>query len=331
MQYRNNQQNGIQNQSSPYDIVPPPQNGTSNIPSTPQSHATMISSIQSSNHFVHQEQQEQQHEQHSRQDPHEILNDCRAIGFAIDDLESRLTSLSRYQREFVLSGDRSTDIDHLSKDMIIGYRGLAGRVKRIKTLPESQEVRNRSQVDALDRRIRKAINSYQLSESEFRKDIQEQQRRQFLIVRPDATEEEIQEATGGDTGAQIFKQALMNSDRRGQAQDTLHDVRQRHSAIQQIEETMLELQQLFQDLDVIVMEQQPVVQKVEQEAVDTHEHLKQGNVQLDRAIMSARAARRKKWILLGVCVAIVLVILIITMIWAGVTGQFVSLVDEFEL
>jgi len=264
-------------------------------------------------------------QQQNPTDPNAILNDCRAVGRAIDDLESRLATLQRSQRQFITSsGDSSKEVDSLSADIMSGYRGLADRVKRIKSRPESQDARNKPQVDALDRRIRKAIQSYQLVETQFRKDVQEQQRRQFLIVRPDATEEEIQEATSEGADTQIFQQALMNSDRRGQAQSALSNVRQRHAAIQQIEKTMLELQQLFQDLDAIVTEQEPMVQNVEQRAMDTHEHLEQGNVQLDRGIQSARAARKKKWICLGICVAIILVIVIIILIWAGVTGKFVS-------
>jgi len=263
-------------------------------------------------------------QQQNPTDPNAILNDCRAVGRAIDDLESRLANLQRSQRQFISSsGDSSKEVDALSADIMSGYRGLADRVKRIKSRPESQDARNKPQVEALDRRIRKAINSYQLVETQFRKDVQEQQRRQFLIVRPDATEQEIQEATSEGADTQIFQQALMNSDRRGQAQSALSNVRQRHAAIQQIEKTMLELQQLFQDLDAIVMEQEPMVQNVEQRAMDTHENLEQGNVQLDRGIASARAARKKKWICFGICVAIILVIVIIILIWAGVTGKFV--------
>lgn len=271
-------------------------------------------------------------QQQNPTDPNAILNDCRAVGRAIDDLESRLATLQRSQRQFISSsGDSSKEVDALSADIMSGYRGLADRVKRIKSRPESQDPRNKPQVDALDRRIRKAINSYQQVESQFRKDVQEQQRRQFLIVRPDATEQEIQEATADGADTQIFQQALMNSDRRGQAQSALSNVRQRHAAIQQIERTMLELQQLFQDLDAIVVEQEPMVQNVEQKAMDTNENLEQGNVQVDRAIVSARAARKKKWICLGICVAIILVIVIIILIWAGVTGKFVSSSCEHEM
>ena len=237
-----------------------------------------------------------------QRDPNAILNECRQVGRAIDDLEGRLQELQRVQRGFVGgNGASNKEIDSMSADIMTGYRGLADRVKRIKSQPDAQNARNKPQVDALDRRIRKAINSYQQVESQFRKDVQEQQRRQYLIVNPEASEAEIREATmdGGDT--QIFQQALLNSDRRGQAQSTLRNVQQRHDAIQQIERTMIELQQLFQDLDAIVVQQEPLVQNIEQKAEETNTHLTAGNVEVGKAVNSARAARKKKWICLGIC------------------------------
>lgn len=234
-------------------------------------------------------------------DPNATLNDCRAVGRAVDDLEGRLQELQRLQKNFV-SGSASSnkDVDSLSADIMSGYRGLADRVRRIKGQPDAGSPRNKAQVEALDRRIRKAIQSYQTQESAFRKEVQEQQRRQYLIVRPDASESEIREATeaGGDT--MIFQQALMNADRRGQAQSTLRNVKQRHEAIQQIEKTMIELQQLFQDLDAIVVQQEAPVMAIEQKAEETHTHLEAGNVHVAKAVDSARAARKKKWICLGI-------------------------------
>lgn len=237
-----------------------------------------------------------------QRDPNQILNDCRAVSRAVDDLEGRLQELQRLQRSFVSSaGVSNKDVDALSADIMSGYRGLADRVKRIKGQPDAGNPRNKPQVDALDRRIRKAIQSYQQTEAAFRKEVQEQQRRQYLIVRPDATESEIREATEGGGDTQIFQQALMQSDRRGQSQSTLRNVQQRHDAIQQIERTMIELQQLFQDLDAIVVQQDVAVQDIEVKAEETYGHIEAGNVHLDKGVSSARAARKKKWICLGIC------------------------------
>jgi len=258
-------------------------------------------------------------------DPNAILNDCRAVGRAIDDLESRLVELQRLQKNFISgSGASNRDVDNLSADIMSGYRGLADRVKRIKSQPDASNMRNKAQVDALDRRIRKAIQTYQTQESSFRKDVTEQQRRQYLIVRPDATESEIREATESGADTQIFQQALMNADRRGQAQSTLRNVQQRHEAIQQIERTMIELQQLFQDLDAIVVQQEAPVMAIEQKAEETHTHLEAGNVHVEKAVNSARAARKKKWICLGICVAIILVIVLIIIIYGATQGWFSS-------
>lgn len=234
-------------------------------------------------------------------DPNAILNECRQVGRAIDELEGRLGELQRIQRGFTSgNGTTNKEIDSMSADIMTGYRGLADRVRRIKSQPEAGDPRNRAQVDSLDRRIRKAINSFQQAESTFRKEVQEQQRRQYLIVNPEASEAEIREATqdGGDT--QIFQQALLNSDRRGQAQSTMRNVQQRHDAIQQIERTMLELQQLFQDLDAAIVQQEPLVQNIEQKAEITNTHLAAGNEHVGTAVKSARAARKKKWICLGI-------------------------------
>ncbi len=234
-------------------------------------------------------------------DPNAILNDCRNVSRAIDDMESRLPELQRLQKSFAQgTGGSNHEIDRLSADIMTNYRGLADRVRRIKSQPDAGNPRNRAQVEALDRRIRKAINTYQQTESQFRKEVQEQQRRQYLIVRPDATEQELEEATSGGADVQIFQQALLNSDRRGQAQSTLAHVRQRHDAIQQIERTLVELQQLFQDLDQMVLEQEPMVESIEQKAEETTTHMEAGNVAVGKAVDSARAARKKKWICLGI-------------------------------
>lgn len=240
-------------------------------------------------------------QQQPQRDPNATLNSCRDVSRAIDELESRLPELQRLQRSFTSgTGASNSQIDSTSADIMTAYRGLADRVRRLKGQPDAGNPRNRAQVEALDRRIRKSINTFQQAESSFRREVQEQQRRQYLIVRPDATEQEITEATEAGGDQQIFQQALQNADRRGQAQSTLRNVRERHDAILQIERTMMELAQLFQDLDAIVVQQEPLVQNIEQKAEETNTHLEAGNVHVEKAVTSARAARKKKWICLGI-------------------------------
>jgi hypothetical protein len=72
-------------------------------------------------------------------------------------------------------------------------------------------------------------------------------------------------------------------------------VRARHDAIQNIEKTMIELAQLFQDLDAIVVQQEPMVQNIEQRGEEVHDNVVQGNQKIESAIEKARSRNRKKW------------------------------------
>ncbi|KAF2154419.1 t-SNARE [Myriangium duriaei CBS 260.36] len=249
-----------------------------------------------------------------------ILNDCKALQRALDDVEPRLQDLQRAQHGY-LSGARSShrDLDQIGSSIIAEYRNLADRVRYIKSQPESRSPQNALHVDNLDRRLKRAINAYQQQESSFRREVEEQQRRQYLIVNPDATEAELREVTQAGGDMQIFQQALLSADRRGHAQSALHNVKERHVAIQQIEKTMTELAELIQDLDTIVVLQDPATVDVEDQAEITKQYLEEGNVQLGHAKLKAEAARRKKWICLGISVLIFIVIIIILLIVLKVT------------
>lgn len=71
---------------------------------------------------------------------------------------------------------------------------------------------------------------------------------------------------------------------------------------------------LMQELDRVVVEQEPMIEDAERKAVHTRDHLVAGNMQMDCAVDSSRAARRKKWICAGITVAVSVVIAVVVVI-----------------
>lgn len=63
---------------------------------------------------------------------------------------------------------------------------------------------------------------------------------------------------------------------------------------------MIELAQLFQDMEAAVVQQEAPIAHIDDKAEDTVTHLNKGNEQLVGAVDKARSARRKKWICLGI-------------------------------
>jgi syntaxin 1B/2/3 len=97
---------------------------------------------------------------------------------------------------------------------------------------------------------------------------------------------------------------LRDSTRSRQVNAAAGAVLTRHNEIAQIEKTMMELAAMFEDMAQLVESQEPVVQRTEENAVQTAEDVKRGNVEIDKANEHARRRNRLKWWCLLVVVRI---------------------------
>jgi len=240
-------------------------------------------------------------------DPNVILNECRDIDRGIDAIDRNLDQLKMLQQRSLDDADSSAgsmtnrQLDQLSSETMDLYRALTDRVRKVKSSRDAQQPKNAPQVNRIDRRLKTAINSYQQVESSFRKKTQDQMARQYRIVRPDADDSEVRAAVEDTSGGQVFSQALMQSSRLGNAQRALSAVQDRHAQIQKIERQMVELAQLFQDMDTLIIQQEVAVAQIEQKAEEVVENLDKANDETQVAVTTARATRRKKWWCLLIC------------------------------
>ncbi|CAK7272807.1 hypothetical protein SEPCBS119000_005318 [Sporothrix epigloea] len=260
-------------------------------------------------------------------DPSAILNECRSIDRGINQIDENLNQLRMLQDRSLNEADASASstarqLDSLASDTMALYRQLTARVRQVKSRQDAQLAKNAPQVGRVDRRLKQAIQSYQQVESSFRKKTQDQMARQYRIVRPDASESEIRALVDdGAAGSQMFQQAMLQSDRRGQARAVLSAVQDRHAALQKIEQQMVELAQLFQDMDTLVLQQEAQVTQIEEKAEETVINLDKGNEEIAVAVTTARRTRKKKFICLGICVAIVLIIVIVVVVYFFINKQ----------
>jgi syntaxin 1B/2/3 len=159
-----------------------------------------------------------------------------------------------------------------------------------------------------------SIQSYQDVEKDFRGRQKQRMERQFKIVKPDATPEEIRAVVNDENGGQIFSQALMNSNRYGESRAAYREVQERHEDIKKIERTLTELAQLFNDMAVLVEQQDETINHIQEAAVSADKDLEVGLQETGKAVKSAAAARKKRWI----CFFIILIILAIVGIVVGI-------------
>ncbi|KAI9510882.1 t-SNARE [Russula earlei] len=193
---------------------------------------------------------------------------------------------------------------------------LKRRIKSLERMGGSaREAQIKRQQTALVKsKFVEAIQNYQQVEQQYRQKYKQRMERQFKIVKPDATPEEVRAVVEDNQGGQIFSQALMNSNRYGESRAAYREVQERHEDIKRIERTIAELAQLLMtSMSILVEEQDETINTIEAQATEVEKDVETGLGYTEKAVSSAKSARRKRWI----CFIIFLIILAIIGIVIG--------------
>jgi len=262
--------------------------------------------------------------------PQELLEWCGQLSGMADDINNKVTELRglHARAKDVVDANPTTNptlkaVDSLSATIMQQISGATNTMRRIKGSKFSGDDMVTAQIQRVDTKLKGTLTTFQTEDRAYQKALREQLKRQYKIVRPEASDAEAEEAAQ-EQNTQIFSQALMQSDRRGQAQSALGAVKNRHAAIQKIESQMMELATLFEEMNEIIVQQEEKVQQIDNSAQAVQTDVAGANEQLGGAIVKARAARKKKWICLGIVVAIILIVVIVVLAWGYGSGTFKS-------
>ncbi|KAF9948739.1 Plasma membrane t-SNARE, secretory vesicle fusion [Mortierella alpina] len=234
---------------------------------------------------------------------------------------SQIEELHNISLNSVTSEDQAVHItrqlDQITQDTTQLSNRIKKRIKdielanlRLRNSPDIQ-IRN-TQAGTLKEKFMNTLCRFQSSESEARKRYKERMERQIKIVKPEATQAEVQQIVESDN-QQIFAQSVLQSTRYGDANRALREVQTRHDDIKKIEKTVLELHQLFMDMETLVTDQGVVMTTIEENTQQTDTQLESGNQQVETAISSARGARKKKWICLIISIIILIIIVVVVL------------------
>ncbi|KAF9792760.1 t-SNARE [Thelephora terrestris] len=203
------------------------------------------------------------------------------------------------------------------EELVADTSALSDTLKRrIKAL-ERQRVSGRDgqvrkqQTGLVKSKFVEAIQNYQTVEQQYRQKYKQRLERQYKIVKPDATPEEVRAVVEDDNGGQVFSQALLNTNRYGESKAAYREVQERHKDIQKIERTLTELAQLFNDMSILVEQQDETLDVIVETAAHVEKDTEAGLGHTMKAVDSARGARRKRWICFGLFALLLLIVAIV--------------------
>jgi syntaxin 1B/2/3 len=132
--------------------------------------------------------------------PASILNKCKEINEGITELtRKREGQLASAQKALLDSSTGKEDtssrqtLDYIEDEINTALRYLRDQFKRVKETPGSGDQRVSGQVENVSRNLRREIEQYQRTQSDFRKRLEEQVRRRYEIANPDASPEELEQ------------------------------------------------------------------------------------------------------------------------------------------
>ncbi|KAI8067652.1 t-SNARE [Gilbertella persicaria] len=245
-----------------------------------------------------------------------LKSDIDAINYHIDQIgnlhHTALTSLNEQQsRQTAMELEQAkATTQQLNMTLKQGIQALEQANRSL--VEDADRNMRQSQTAALRKRFLDTIQRYQDVERNYQLKYRQRIERQIRIVKPDATQDEVDELMESDRPPQIFTQSLMTAGKQAQSKAVLSEVTKRHDDIKHIEKTIIELHQLFMDMQMMVEQQQATLDVVEHHANTTSNDIEQGNVFLTKAIATARSTRTKKWccffLCLGICVMIAILV-----------------------
>lgn len=220
-----------------------------------------------------------------------FFSEISSIQDAIRQIDQNINRISElHSRSLNNVGEASqleaeSQLTALAQETSSLTNGVKNRIKALETeavkipasgpAPEGIDRNVRlTQIGAAKNRFKETILRYQEVEKAYRTKYRQRTERQLRIVKPDATQEEIQGALDGSTGGQqIFAQALRNSNRQGEARGALREVQERHNDIQRIEQTITELAALFQEMSILVEQQDEQLNVIKDHAQHTEQEV----------------------------------------------------------
>ncbi|KAI2776865.1 t-SNARE [Daldinia loculata] len=248
----------------------------------------------------------------------DFLNRIQFLRNEIRTLTSNVQTIASLHQRALAEGDGGAASQQLERAVAdtqtlnVGIRDqlkfLANDANKSPPNSTTRDMKER-QVATIKAEFERELSNYQKEESIYSQRYREQIARQYRIVNPDATEEEVRNAADADWGNEGVFQTALRTNRAGQASSVLGAVRARHNELQRIERTLIELANMFQDLAILVEQQDNAVVEAVNNAENTTKYIDEGNTHVKKGIVHARNRRKLKWW----CLVVVIIIIAIAL------------------
>ncbi|XP_065889660.1 syntaxin-1A-like [Dysidea avara] len=216
----------------------------------------------------------------------------------------------------------SLKVKQLSQKVHTGLKRINQELQTEDSGPDRNTANHRikkAQHVNLSRKFHEIMMEYSQVQEDYRDKTKVMIQRQLQITTGKRVSEDDVDEMIEKGNLQVFTQDILVST--AQQRQALNEVEQRHREILALEQDITELREMFVDMAALVQEQGEVIDRIEHNVDSAAHHVRKGTKEVEKASHLKKSINKKRYILIGICVAILLVIIIIIAIAAGVAAN----------
>jgi len=253
-----------------------------------------------------------------------LLQETEAIKTAINGLRNNVKSLDAQYKQalFAITPDQanksSQEIQRITDTINTAIHQLKSQLDAFKRSigSGSDSQMRQNMAESLSQKFAEVLQTYQKAAAEYKDKVKTRMSQKVRIVKPDATQDEIEHAIESGEADQLFKVGTLDAQHlHSQAKNALSYIQDRHREIVQIEQSILELHDLFVDMAIMVESQGAVLNIVEDNVNSAIIDTGSGVQLMGEANKLQKKSRKKMYILI-----LILVIIVIVLLLGGIIG-----------
>jgi len=260
----------------------------------------------------------------------QFFQDVASVKEDIEAIKEATKRIGEMNEEALMAtSDRDeADLSNEMRPLIDETNKRAKRTKNILSLlKEENEKLKKKNVKPSDLRIRQnlcntltrkfvdEIKQYQNAQQKYKTDLRKKAARQIKVIKPDATEEEVDVIMKTDGGREaLYKETILSGGVNDNIKTAYANVAGKYQDVLALEQSVAELHQLFQDFALLTDQQGELLDQIEFNVKEAADHIEDANVEVFESIELQKSIRKKQC-----CIIIIVVVcVIIVMFIAGV-------------
>lgn len=162
------------------------------------------------------------------------------------------------------------------------------------------------------------MKNYQAAQQKYKTDIKKKVTRQVQIVKPDATDEEIDAVMRSEGGRDaLYQERILAGGVNDQIKTSYAKVAGKYQDVLALEQSIAELHQMFLDFALLTEQQGELLDQIEFQVKQAADYVEDANVDVYESIEYQRKIRKKQCWIMAIVVVCIVVIMFVVIMWAS--------------